>query len=185
MDAKLGRQFKAIWIFSNVFEDSIRAISQRVQLMMLALELLVQQEPHTIFRLKRQGCSLLVMPLFGTILGCLQSSSYLSLALRNGVYKMMRWFLFLLLMCKPRRGDRQWHLKGCTWLKPKANLKRWETSWGVCCPIVTMLNDVQICIPLFVFGKVAAKWVNQSTIDNFGLSICLWVEGSGETKLET
>ena len=72
VDAKLGRQVQAICIFSNAFQNNIQAISQRVQLMMLALEaLLVQQEPHMISRLKRQVCSLLVMSLFGTIFACL------------------------------------------------------------------------------------------------------------------
>ena len=70
--------------------------------MMLAIEvLLVKQEPHKISKFKIQGCSLLVMPLFGVILGCLQRKNYLILALRNGVYKMMISFLSRCLYVDP------------------------------------------------------------------------------------
>lgn len=93
--------------------------------------------------------------------------------------------LFLLLASRAQRVKGDGHLEGHKGLKPKTNFEGRETSGGMCGPIVTMLYNMQIRIPLFVFSKIVAKGVDQSAIDNLCLSISLGVKCSGKTKLAT
>ena len=52
-----GRQFEAICILSNAFQNSVWVISQWVQIIMVSLEsMLIQYEHHMISRLKEQWC---------------------------------------------------------------------------------------------------------------------------------
>ena len=119
------------------------------------------------------------------ILGQNVMEQLLVISVREGMDKLLSWSSFLLLICRSCDHDSKWNLIGRSWLKPKTNFKWWKSNGRMCSSVVTVLDDMQIWIPLFILRKIVAEGVHQCTMNNFNLSTGLRMEGHKELNLET
>lgn len=142
-----------VGILPNQFYKYVRIITHRMKLMREAYPRITKHDSLSRNEEEHDGHNSSVSMSLSNLKSLYNLSLFLCQGLEEGLSRDM--FIMFLLRSKWTKGERK--LKGSWRLISKENFKRRQASSQMGSTIIAMLENMEVGVPLWIFGKVYVK----------------------------